>query len=231
MNALELTRSLLADSLLWTHPQFPFQVQVEPGLPHVLLIAGENGTGKSLLAQSLTGWGRRHHKISGVSVSIRERTGAGLNEMAAMRRVMMFGDESEQSTGATSAMVIETAFRTLKTRAQEGSSAFLVLDEPEMGLSRGYTFAMGAYLAKLIRDLDAGACGVAIVTHSRDLTTALIEQLGARPSFLKTGESQGFDEWLKAEPARTVEELLALPMRCHDNRRKVAAVLKASRGG
>lgn len=44
------------------------------------------------------------------TVSIRERTGAGTSDMAGMRRMFMFGDESEQSTGATSLKTAMKAF-------------------------------------------------------------------------------------------------------------------------
>jgi len=128
---IELTRHVLDQSLLWTHKELRFSAALEEGHPCVLAIAGESPAGKSLLAQCLVSWAHQQ-MISPISVSIK-RTGAGTSELAGMRRMMMFGDQSEQSTGATSARVIGTAFRTLENRAQENVSGLLVLDEPELG--------------------------------------------------------------------------------------------------
>ena len=156
-------------------------------------------------------WGKHKLDIAPIMISIRERTGAGTFEMAAMRRVMMFGDESEQSTGATSARVIGTGFNTLHDRAQNNLPALLMLDEPEMGLSDGYAAAMGTYLAQQCKQMPDLACGVMVVTHNRGLVRALIEALGETPSFVKTGDPASLEEWLEGERPRAVEELLALP--------------------
>ena len=75
--------------------------------------------------------------------SIRERTRAGLGDMAGMRRTMVFRNEAEQSTGAPSVGVIGPAFNNLPNRAGEGYRTMLVLDEPELGRSEGYTRARG----------------------------------------------------------------------------------------
>jgi len=227
---IELTRHVLDRSLLWTHEELPFSAALEEGHPRVLVIAGENAAGKSLLAQCLASWARQQ-KMSPISVSIRERTGAGTFELAGMRRMMMFGDESEQSTGATSARVIGTAFRTLESRAQENVSGLLVLDEPELGLSDGYAGAMGTYLASQCLAMPDLACGVAIVTHNRALVRALGVGLNQQPTFVKTGEAASFEEWLKGEQARSVEELLALPEVDRTQRRKVGAILEQLRAG
>ena len=229
MHIRELAAEVLAESRLWTHEELPFTTRFEPGHPRVLVIAGENAAGKSLLAQSLTSWGRVHRKIAHISVSIRERTGSGTYEMAAMRRVMMFGDEGEQSTGATSARVLETAFNTLHHRAEENIPALLLLDEPELGLSDGFAGAMGTYLATKLNEMPELACGAIVITHSRELVRHLAAGLPERPSFVKTGESATLEEWLEGERARTVEELLELSAVGHARWAKVNAIMRALR--
>jgi len=222
---LELARDMLDRSLVWNHEGLPLSASIEEGHPRVLVIAGENATGKSFLAQGLLSWGWHHHEIAPISVSMRERTGAGRSDMAGMRRLFMFGDESQHSTGATSARVVATAFRTLEARAQEKKRALLILDEPELGLSDGYAAAMGAYVASQCLAMPKLACGVAIVTHSRGLVRALATTLEQLPSFVKTGEAVSFEEWLKGERTRSVEDLLALPDIDHTHWRKMSDIL------
>jgi hypothetical protein len=212
VNPHQLAAELLDESKLWCHKDLPFEASLEKGHPRVLLVAGENGSGKSLLVEGLLGWGRHHHGISPVQVSIRQRVGGGAAEMGGFARMMMFGDETEQSTGATSVKVLEGAFSTIASRAEENKSALLVLDEPELGLSDGYAQAMGTYLAEKALQLPPRACGLVIVTHSRSLAQSLADDLGAAPSFLKLGVAQPYEKWLEGEPRRSVKDLLQLPV-------------------
>lgn len=229
MKLNRLLTDVVENNALWTDEKLPFSAAVEPGHPRVAVIAGENATGKSLFARILAAGAHHRHKLSPISVSIRERTGCGLDEMARFRQAMMFGDENEQSTGAASAKVLEAAFRNVHSRAEEGKSAVLILDEPELGLSDGYAAAMGTYLAEQAEELPKKACGLVVVTHSRTLTQALIEGLGILPTFVKTGDAQSFADWLEGERARTVEELLALPKLGHEQWRTVDQILRDRR--
>lgn len=206
----QVCQDLLADSRMWTHEKMPFVATLHPGHPRVVLVAGENSTGKSVFVEGVLGWGHKHFKTSPLSVSIRERTGGGLYEGAAFRRAVMFGDEHEHSTGATSARVVETAFKNVQSRAEEDKAAILVLDEPELGLSEGYACAMGSYLALQALAMHEKACGLVVVTHSRGLARNLAQSLGQAPTFVKLGEPRSFDQWLESVETRSVQELLEL---------------------
>ncbi len=228
MTLFNLIKEVLQDSRLWTHEEFPFTAHIVPGDKRVALIVGENASGKSLLVQSIAAFAHRHN-IHNVSVSIRERTGAGLHDMAGMRRTMMFGDESEQSTGATSVRVMEPAFNTIRSRAEEKLKSILLFDEPDLGLSEGYACAMGTYLAREVKKLPELVLGTAILTHSRALAKALAAELGHAPTFVKMGSKQSFAEWLEGENAKTVEELFALHEAGHKNWLKVHQLLDSFR--
>lgn len=220
---MEVAGDMLADSALWVSEDLPFKASLERGHPRILLVAGENCSGKSLFVETLRVWARRMGasspdgqplEVATVSVSIRERTGAGAIEGASFRRAMMFGNETEQSTGATSVNAVVTAFRTMGARAQDGKSALLVLDEPELGLSEGYAKAMGALLADEACKLDERAIGVAVVTHSRGLAAAFTREVkrvtGQQPSFAKLGAPMSLSDWLEAPEEHSVADLLSL---------------------
>lgn len=206
VHVFDLASEVLQRSRLWTHPEIPFQFKLHAGDPRLLLIAGENASGKSLFAQCLASLAHRQD-IAPITVSIRERTGSGLSGIEGFRKVCMFGDESEQSTGATSFKVIPTAFNTLQGRADADKRAFLLLDEPDLGLSEGYSGALGRDLAGRYQSVGPSAAGLALVTHSRALVRGLLAGVSQPPSFIKFGETADLTTWLAGEPERSAQEL------------------------
>jgi predicted ATPase len=206
----ELLEDLAAYNSLWANPEFPLKPNIVKAHPKVLFVAGENCSGKSYFVESLRSWVKAFiEKGTTISVSIRERTGAGLSDGSGMRRTMMFGDESQQSTGATSVGVIGRAFHNLVNRAEDGYRTFMVLDEPEIGLSESYTAAMGTWLGEQIAKMPAKTAGVVIVSHSRALAKNLQLVIGT-PSFVHMGKAVSFDDWVQHKECHSVEQLLAL---------------------
>lgn len=206
----ELARWTTEESLALSDEESPFSGKVMEGDPRVLLIVGENASGKSL-AFRLIAQIASQHKVHAITLSIRERTGGGSFEMANMRRAMIYGDEGTSSTGATSASVVERGFANLSGKGP----SLLCLDEPEIGLSEGYCEALGEYIGQKSRDMPSEACGVIVVTHSRRLAKGLAAGIGGAPSFLfMSGRDEvapsGFSDWLESHDKKTVEELMAL---------------------
>lgn len=213
--ALPLLQEMLAEAKLWQHPKMPFKAAVSPGRENVLVVAGDNCSGKSFLVETLRGWSSQY-KLDSMVVSIRERSGGGLHEMAAMRRSMMFGDEHDRSTGAVSAGVVERAFTNLQSRAESKTSSFLVLDEPELGMSESMAGALGELLGLRALEMPELAVGLAVVTHSRALVQRMSETMGRSPTFVHMRENSSnvpeLDEagWLQHVPHYGVAELHAL---------------------
>lgn len=201
-------------SALYTEQAELFPYEYSPGHPKVLMAAGANATGKSLYAVVLQSFCKKVHETSPINISIRERSGAGSNGMEGMRRVFMFGDETEQSTGATSVSVVRAGFSNLNERAKEGKKPILLLDEPELGLSEGYSEAMGEFIADSVLKAEGGAVGVILISHSKPLARKLEERLGEPPSFVYAGpakaSTQGFKEWLSHRETFSMEDLLNL---------------------
>lgn len=208
MNILNQSIDMLEGAALWVDVELPFKATLHPGHPRVMVVMGENCTGKSFFVETLRTWASAQGVVS-ICVSIRERTGAGSYD-GGMRRTMMFGDESEHSTGATSVGVVNRAFDNMKNRHDEGHKCLLVLDEPELGLSEGYSAAMGTWLARLARDLPESSAGVVFVTHSRALVRALTEELGQPPTTVGLGTPRDLSSWLRAPEIKTVSQLLSL---------------------
>jgi ABC-type uncharacterized transport system ATPase subunit len=198
-----------------------FQPHLQPGPGNVAMIVGPNASGKSVLFQVLAMLARQE-KIVPVTVSIRERTGAGTSDIAGMRRMFMFGDESEQSTGATSLKTVSKAFDSIQAYAEEGRRALLLLDEPEQGLSEDYAAAMGTWLGSKANALThPNLLGLVVVSHSRSLMRSLREALPVAPSFVSMEVPTTLEQWLEPPTPKTVDELLALPTVGSERRHKV----------
>lgn len=236
MDFLKLLEDIGRDSALFTDEASPFAFGVAGGSPgsRVVVMVGENGSGKSLLFQVMAGWARRDHGATPLTVSIRERTGGGTFEMGGMRRAMMFGDEAEQSTGATSVRVIRGAFRSASGWAEkDGKKPIVMLDEPDLGLAEGYAHAMGQWLAGLVEG-NLQVDGVVVVTHSRALVRGLAQgmrnkALGA-PHFVNMGHGEpGMEAWLAGGPGHSVEDLLDMEALGDKNRKLVYGILERNR--
>lgn len=204
-----------------------FQAHLAGGEGRAAVIVGPNASGKSLFFRVLTAAAHRS-KVLAVTVSIRERTGAGTLEMAGLRRMFMFGDESEQSTGATSLSAAIKAFNTVDAHAGEGKPTLLLLDEPEQGLSEDYAAAMGTWLAQKANALvHPHALGLVLVSHSRALVRAFQQGLDHKPACVSMEDPLSLDQWLESAKHRTVEELMALSQLGKERWRAVSQLLKS----
>jgi hypothetical protein len=208
-SAAALAQQVAAESLLFNNDESPFRAKVAKAAAKLVVVTGENASGKSLYVRVAAAV-LQQEGVLAVSVSIRERTGAGTHEMGGMRRIMMFGDEQEQSTGATSVGVVQTAFRNLD-RAQ---GSMLIVDEPELGLSEAYARALGEYIGQQTRSVPASCLGVMVVTHSRALVQGLLDGFGKPLTHVAVSAEQlqeaGLVQWVDTVEQRSVDDLLAL---------------------
>lgn len=227
----EIAGDMLETGDFWSSPDVPFKAHLTRAHPRLLLVTGDNGSGKSLFVEFLRGWGKEFHRVDAtISISIRERTGAGLSDMSGMRKSMIFGQEEEQSTGSVSARVTQTAFNNLDSWSESGRRILMVLDEPEMGLSQAYATPLGELIAQLLLGLKSDTGGVVLVSHNKGLVRALMERLGEAPSFVHLGPKPlTLLDWLADNSVKTLDELLALPGRCSESRRQVRDFEKKQR--
>lgn len=190
----------------------PFPSHIDIQASPVVVVTGANATGKSLAFRHLAAFAN-DEGMPAITLSIRERTGAGMGGMAGMAKAMIYGDETEQSTGATSVNVTARGFKNVFARLEQSPPTHspLMLDEPEIGLSEGYTVALGEWLAQQVLALPCEAPGLIVVTHSRSLVSGLVNGLERPPSFIHMGSVPvSLDQWLIAPEPRSVDDLLAL---------------------
>lgn len=217
-----LSRWMVDKSRVISDEESPFSATMIDGDPRLVLIVGENASGKSLafrLLAQLAG----SHDVLPITLSIRERTGVGTMGMERMRRAMIFGEEDENSTGATSARVIQSGFHNVERE----KPSILGLDEPEIGLSDGYAEALGEFIGASTAKAGPNCCGVIVVTHSRRLVEGLVRGLGSEPTLIDMSSTHAtVADWISTTEKRSVEELLALPETGLDRWRQVNKLLK-----
>jgi len=227
----DLARDILMDSPFFSDDpldEAPFQAKLYEADPSIMVIVGENASGKSLLYRVIQGYAQKQ-KVTGITISIRERSGGGVHEMGGMRRAFMFGDEAEQSTGATSANVVVNGFHNAYS-GQHGKT-LLMLDEPEMGLSDGYARALGEYIGASTLSITDTCLGVLVVTHNRALVQGLLKGFTAPPSFVHMGENPvDLDAWVSGEAEhRSITDLMGLRDLALARRRATAKIIRENK--
>ena len=185
----------------------------------VVVVVGGSASGKSFCIRVMASWANNDDEEP-IQVSMKYRTEAGFH------RAFMFGPigDSEDSTGNVSLGAIKGALGTSENREK---NHWLMLDEPDLGLSEDYAAAMGVWLAEYANKLPEKCQGLMIVTHSRDLVKSLFEKTTLTPHFLHMDGNKTPEQWISSNPVtRTVTELMSLEDKSRQRRRAINAVLK-----
>lgn len=138
--------------------------QIKTG--HVTILTGDNGTGKSLIRKVLCSSLRNQENddtIKIADISMEKRTGlhAGLGGGG-----VFFRDVEWVATSDNSLSFLYSLLNSAKDR-------YLVLDEPELGMSQDLQKSIGIYLSKRIPETMKENRGMLIITHSREFVRSL----------------------------------------------------------
>jgi len=103
-------------------------------------------------------------------------------------------------------------------------SHWLIFDEPDVGLGKGYRIALGKLFAEFATDLPVNTSGFIVVTHAREVASAMIA-VGA--SSVRVGDDlRPVSAWLRdGDLPKSIEDLEGLSKRSINRRRAVNAVL------
>lgn len=216
----EMVEDLLARNFILTASNCPFEYHRQEGSPNVMIVAGDNATGKSFLTSVISARAFHAHGVSPMVVSMAARTDSG------MMRSFTYGPEKEFATGSVSLNVTFKALENIPSRLSEKNGrALVILDEPDVGLSESYAYAFGQEIANRLNALPARGWGVLLVTHSRELVRGLSEGLQKKPSFIHTGTKLSLDQWLEKIQRKPIKDLLKLPERNIERFRKVGRII------
>lgn len=161
----------------------------------LVLVLGENATGKSLFRRAVQSWGSTFEpkKVEVIGLSMADRAGGF---MSGFVRAMIYGDENTQATGVNTAHTVTTGISTAQGRENDH---VVFWDEPDTGLSDSYAADVGRRIAEFAMDAPKLTRSVFVVTHRK----VLIEQLRkADPHVVFMGENA----------PETLEEFLTRPV-------------------
>jgi len=191
----------------------------------LVVMTGPNACGKSFgcryLAQTLAGLRK---ELEGVAkgeffhIGMRLRTsGNGIFGP----KSFVYGDESEDSTGAVSLKAVKGMLRNSRERT---SRHVIALDEPEVGLADEYALALGEKIRAFALDLSPLCDALVVVSHSRPFVGKLMD---LKPHLVRFG-SGTTAEWLSATPAAvSIEDLDSLSERNLKTFRAISRLMRA----
>lgn len=165
-----------------------------------VVIYGDNASGKSFIGRILDA--RFHgHEWNSKAMNMGLRVScSGLSKAA------IYGDETEQSTGVTS---FKATLRALSSTSKTSGKAFLLLDEPDIGLSPRYARALGKHIAETFNEMK-GVKRLAIVSHNQALIQAFLDNCERNVGSLGIGTNKGLKDWIDDPSDIEIEELIAL---------------------
>lgn len=167
---------------------------------NILLIYGDNAAGKSLFTYILEATAKEEN-IPVRSASMSNRTKSGVE------KAMLFGNESEESTGETS---LRVALLSLDNTLQDDAktTCLSILDEPDIGLSFRYTTALGQLIVQKANQMNQS--GIVIVSHNKDLVHSIMTHYQKPISMIGINTNLNYNDWIKSLTPASVDELLEL---------------------
>lgn len=154
----------------------------------IIILTGENGSGKSLLRKLIPH--QLKHKnndevVKVASTSMDSRTGlhSGLGGGGVFLR-----DTEWIATSDNSFYFIKSLLNSVKDR-------FVVIDEPEIGMSESLRMSLGHWLNKRLPEVLENNLAVMVITHSKEI----VREITAEHDFINI---QGLteEEWLDKKP-------------------------------
>lgn len=220
-SAADLVNDLVENTHLLSHPECPFSFHSEAGNGKVVVLAGDNATGKSLLVSMMASRAYHDHGVEPMTVSMVARTQSG------MLRAFTYGSEDYRATSEVSMGVALKALKHMPTRLEETGNAMVILDEPDVGLAEVYAYAFGQKVGQAVNALPVKAkWNLVVVSHSREMIRGLADTLERAPTFVHTDIPMTLDDWCANKTRRSTQELDDMLARASNQISQVRKVLE-----
>ncbi len=150
----------------------PFKCSLTWDNPKLVIITGPNACGKSVLRKIL------HNRASEAKLMYVNTSQEGRIQSSGLERLMLYGTETDDSTGYNSVKQLTKCFQSIKSYEKP---CVVMLDEPEIGCSEEVQAAIGQRIAQEWSQPDnmLAVRAFFIITHSRQVVK---HALPANPS-------------------------------------------------
>lgn len=178
----------------------PIPTYWKPGIGGTVVVVGENASGKSFLRRVIA-YLCHESNLECIHTSMQERV-----QSTGLKRIMIYGEETESATGFNSAKLIQGSIQTCRSRE---TFHVMVWDEPELGLSDNSVAGVGLALRDFLSAPPAHTLAQVVITHSRVLVQQLID---LDPHYLHLGSEsppKSLLEWMRAPiTPRSITDIL-----------------------
>jgi len=200
--------------------------EAEPAIPHMwvpgssklVVVVGENASGKSFLRRIVAGLSRRA-ETECIHISMEGRADNGMMMMP-IARALVYGDETYNSTGQLSAHTVTAGINTCRDREKPH---FIYWDEPDFGLSDGWAAGLGVKVREFAETMPEFTLGAFVVTHRRAMVR---EMAPANPHYIYLGSMApppSLQAWIETpSPVRSIDELDEI---AHTRFKRIQAIL------
>lgn len=158
-----------------------------------VIIFGDNGSGKSLLAKQI----KEQCVLNKIKCNLYNMQ---LRSSSSFTKSYFFSGGNLVSTSAVSIKSMMNSFK------KEGNP-FIIMDEPDVGLSEKYMTAFGQVMAEKVNRTKRG---LALITHSKKVLSAFIKTLNGQFTTIGVNTDLSFDQWMETDTDATVEEMLSM---------------------
>jgi hypothetical protein len=212
---LEVIDNLLDLTYFGDGLEYPIKTLFEPGEGMLLVITGENASGKSFFARLFGAYAKARLNTECMRFGMDRRTESGI------AKAFMYGDETRESTGVIS---VRNLFGAEHNSRKREHPHFVIFDEPDIGLAESYQSTVGKFIADFVATLPELNRGVVVVTHSRQI---LRELLPLHPHHLRCGDERSLKSVVEEDPTpKTIEQLRQLPEHGVELFRRLTAIMR-----
>lgn len=197
-------------SLDYFHPNdddvVPIPVTFNEGQGKIILAVGDNASGKSFFRRVVQAVCHKAD-VECIHLSMQGRTNGEPD--GAFKRIVVYGTETDESTGRNSVNTILGAIRTSQSRSNKH---VLFFDEPDLGLSGTWAASVGVELLKFSEQPNDNLVATFIVTHSRELVWSILP--GHPHSLCFNDKPIRLGDWVQnSPPVRPLTELAEISHR------------------
>lgn len=195
------------------------QHTITKGRPDLIIVTGENATGKSLFCRAIGILYKQVDKIESIRFGMETRCTEGMH-----RIFINAGSESDESTGVNSIHAVLGGCNTSNGRE---NPHVLIMDEPETGLSPAYTKALGLYIKRFYEQRSKKLKLLMVATHSPSLVEILAP---LKPTFIRMGWDQlTMAEFIKGSfLEKGIPDIESLRSKSNELAKKVRGCLKSN---
>lgn len=178
------------------------------GSERIAIIYGANASGKSYIARLIEESLRSEIPVRNVCMKNRAS--------GSIESTLVFGREGKKSTGEASVAVMCKALESAKSDKGE---SLVILDEPNLGLSKRFSKALGQYLSTFVNENKN--IHLLLVSHDDNFLKSFQNGLEEMPTTCGVNTKMNLQEWFDDEEVATMEELLNLPEKSGNQRRLI----------